>query len=149
MKLMEQTTQLTGNIRLASTIFYVLSAFKLMGAFFGLRLLFMKSVPPPGTGGLRDMLTEHPTLVGFTLLIFYGCSFVLCILLARNIKRRRTWARNIGFAYSIFHVAGIFAVRIVGPILLLNGLLGFLALVGLYRANSSGEFELAEGTLQT
>jgi len=129
--------------RLASTVFYVLSVFKLLGALFGLRLLFIDS-PTPGTGPLGRMLVEQRFSVGLGLLVYYGISFALCIWLARGIKHRKQLARKIAFAYSGLHGSGL-VLGFFMPVLFLNGLLGIIAFGALYKGNKHGEFGKPDG----
>lgn len=121
----------------ATRLFYVLGLLKVFSLLNALRLL------GPGAEG-----RAFPTPAGLDarsaamlLVVWYLAGVALCVILARGVRDRRIWARNIGLAWGVFHVAGLFFVARAGVPAIINGLLGFILTVTLLLAAALGAFD--------
>ncbi len=83
---------------------------------------------------------DLPTIGAITS-VWYSISFLLCIAIGRALWQRRSWARKVGMFYAIFHIASLFVIHRIGPIGVVNVLLGFFALASIMIANTFGAFD--------
>lgn len=121
----------------ATRLFYLLGLLKVFSLLNALRLLGPRSegraLPPPAGLDARSG--------AMLLVVWYLVAAALCVVLARGVRDRRLWARNLGIAWGVFHVAGLLFVSRAGVPAIINGLLGLFLTVTLLLAAGLGAFD--------
>ncbi len=134
----ETTDRPPGLLRWVVACLVALGVVKSIAAAYGIVIAVTRSVWRAAPPAVVTAVTRHPVAVGLAAFLWYGANGVLAFALARALARRRPWARWVAVLYGGSHVFGFVGFLFLGPILLLNGVLGVLLAVLTLLAGSQG-----------
>lgn len=128
--------QAEARLRSAWRVFFLIAAMKLFAIISALQLL----LAAPQAGAQLPLSRQHLIIA----VVVYTISLAVAVSVAFGLRAHRTWAKNLGLAYAVIQIFGLFLAIRFGPLLFLTGILGVIALITLLVASGLGAFENAE-----
>jgi len=117
-----------------------LGVVKSTAAAYGIAVAITGNSPAGAPDALRRLVAVHPTLIGTAAAAWYVVNGAFAFTVALGLHRRRAWAQWAALVYGGLHAFGFAGLLLLGPIVLLNGVLGIAIAVLVVVSGARGAF---------